>query len=79
MPRHNKPETESRRFVLQRDEDVHGNSGTGVVADGTEYSNGWCSLTWRSQYQTGTWYQSIAIVERLHGHDGKTHVVWIDD
>lgn len=67
-----------RRFKLVRHEDVNGNSGTGEVAQGTEYDNGFISLTFLSEKLSLYWYQSMHNVKHLHGHGGKTKVVWID-
>lgn len=68
----------SRRFILKRTEDIHGNSGTGNVAEGCEFENGWVALTWNSQYSSGTWFSSVHNLKHLHGHEGKTKVIWID-
>jgi len=68
----------ARRFVLERKEDIHGNSGTGTVAEGCEFENGWVALTWASQYSSGTWFPSIHNLKHLHGHEGRTRVLWID-
>lgn len=67
-----------RRFVLNRNDDESGNSGTGVVAVGTQYPNGKVSLTWLSHMGTMAWYDTIEIVKGLHGHGGKTEVIWLD-
>lgn len=67
-----------RRFVLQRDEDIHGNSGTGVVAEGVEFTTGTCVITWLTQYKTITIFESAKSLAQIHGHDGKTKIVWID-
>jgi len=68
----------SRRFELHRSEDVHGNSGTGVVAEGTEYTNGAVALTFLGTLTSYYWYPSMHPCKHLHGHEGKTKVVWID-
>lgn len=68
----------ARRFKLVRYEDVHGKSGVGDVAQGTEYDNGYVSLTFLSEKVSLYWYNSIHNVKHLHGHEGKTKVVWID-
>jgi len=68
-----------RRFYLQRNEDVHGTSGTGRVAEGCQFSNGYCALTWKSELTSMTWFHSIDVLIRIHGHEGKTVVVWIDE
>lgn len=33
-----------RRFHLRRDVDAAGVSGIGKVAEGVEFSNGWCAM-----------------------------------
>lgn len=68
-----------RRFYLQRTEDVSGTSGTGRVAEGCQFSNGYCALMWNSALTSMTWFPSIDVLIRIHGHGGKTVVVWIDE
>jgi hypothetical protein len=68
----------TRRFVLNRIDDETGNSGQGVVAIGTQYPNGHISLTWLSHLGTYAWYDSMMVVMGLHGHNGKTEVIWLD-
>lgn len=68
----------TRRFVLNRNEDETGTSGTGIVAIGTQYPNGKVSLTWLSHMGSMVWYDTIEIVKALHGHGGKTEVLWLD-
>ncbi len=68
----------TRRFVLNRKDDETGTSGTGVVAIGTQYPNGKVSMTWLSHLGTFSWYDTIEIVEGLHGHNNKTEVMWLD-
>lgn len=66
-----------RRFVLDRREDATGTSGTGVVAE--EFSNGQCAVHWLSQLETVTVYANARVVDRLHGHDGRTTIRWIEE
>jgi hypothetical protein len=68
----------SRLFVLYRTEDESGVSGIGDVAEGVEFSNGKCALCWKTQYRSVAIYDSIRELEAIHGHDGKTRVVWND-
>lgn len=70
-----------RRFVLQRDTDVSGVSGVGVVAEGMEFSDGEVVLRWTSANPTSVVFHDngIASVEAVHGHGGHTKVVWLDD
>ncbi len=65
-----------RRFWLERTEDVSGTSGTGRVAEGVIFSNGWCALHWLTKYTSVAFYQSIAELEAIHGHSGATRVVY---
>jgi hypothetical protein len=67
-----------KRFVLRRDEDVTGTSGTGVVAEGIMFSNGKVALHWISQFGSVNVYDSMQVCETLHGHEGNTVIVWID-
>lgn len=79
MPRKAKAlQSDMRRFVLVRNEDVSGTSGTGVVAEGVQFSNGRVSLHWISQYECVEDLANVAIVEQIHGHEGKTKIEWID-
>lgn len=68
-----------RLFKLVRDEDVSGVSGTGVVAIGTEYVSGMVSLSFISPYPHINVYANLHVLEQVHGHDGKTKVVFLDE
>jgi hypothetical protein len=70
-----------RRFHLQRDTDVSGVSGTGIVAEGVEFSNGVVALHWTSDYPTSVVFhhRGIESVEAIHGHTGLTRIVWLDE
>jgi hypothetical protein len=68
-----------RRFVLVRNEDVSGTSGTGIVAEGCRFSTGKAVLAWTTRYTSTAVYDSMAELERIHGHDGRTLVRWIDE
>lgn len=65
-----------RVFRLQRDEDVNGVSGTGVVAQGVEFDDGTVAMRWLSETATTTLYANSLDVERIHGHGGRTRIVW---
>jgi len=64
-------------FELHRTEDIHHTSGIGIVAQGVQFDNGYCALTWLTPYISVTVYHSIDVLERIHGHEGKTKVVWV--
>ena len=69
-------ESTARLFVLVREEDVSGTSGTGIVAEGVEFSDGSCVLHWLSQYKSHELVDSLRVVELIHGHEGRTKVVF---
>ena len=53
-------------------------SGTGIVAEGVEFSDGVVSMHWLGQWPTSICFyeRGIESVLHLHGHDGRTRVVW---
>ena len=70
--------TNMRRFQLHRDKDASGVSGVGVVAEGCEFTNGACALTWLTKFRSVAMYTSVKELEMVHGHEGATRLVWID-
>lgn len=70
----------TRRFVLHRDTDVSGISGTGVVAEGIVFTDGTVGLRWRSAWPTSVVFhdRGIEAVREVHGHGGATRIVWLD-
>lgn len=67
-----------RRFELHREEDESGVSGTGLVAQAVEFDCGKVALTWISNFGTVAVYDNLLVVKKLHGHEGKTRVVFLD-
>lgn len=71
-----------RRFYLDRKEDATGISGTGRVVEGVVFSNGLVALTWFNpriaQWTSVSLYPDMDVVEQIHGHGGKTEIVWVD-
>lgn len=67
-----------RRFHLQRHEDATGVSGIGRVAEGVVFSNGRVAITWLTEYTSIAVYDSMDAVRVIHGHDGRTEVVYED-
>lgn len=70
-----------RRFVLRRHEDVTGLSGTGDVAQGCVFDDGVAVVRWMTDWPTSVvWHDRGAdAIEHIHGHGGKTEVVWLDE
>lgn len=68
-----------RRFYLERSEDHSGVSGVGIVAEGVVFSSGYVALTWLSHLDCKAFYHSVDVMIRIHGHEGKTKIVYIDE
>lgn len=68
----------TRTFVLQRDEDVSNVSGIGIVADGAAFPNGKVVVAWTGKHPSVITYDSVDAVLDIHGHEGKTRIVWDD-
>lgn len=62
-------------FVLYREVDETGVSGTGVVAEGVEFSDGSVAMKWIvGDHRSTVLWESIDGVIAVHGHGGKTVV-----
>ena len=71
-----------RRFHLNRVEDESGISGTGIVAVGVIWPDGQATLKWVSKRTKATSlgiYADIDDLEEVHGHDGKTKIVYDEE
>ena len=68
--------TRAKTFHLRRDEDVSGVSGTGVVAYGAEFPDGSVAIRWEGDHASTAVWDSVEDALFVHGHDGKTKVVW---
>lgn len=79
QPRHS-------RFQLIRQHDVTGISGTGLVAEGVQFSDGTVVMRWlksgtsRPEHvkPTTVVHDDIDSVIALHGHGGATFVRWVE-
>uniref|UniRef100_UPI001F45F49A hypothetical protein n=1 Tax=Streptomyces sp. NRRL F-5135 TaxID=1463858 RepID=UPI001F45F49A len=69
---------QSRRFHLQRNHDVTGVSGTGIVAHGVLWPDGTVSVRWAGDRPSTVAWDRIADAEHVHGHGGHTVIVWDD-
>lgn len=67
-----------RRFVLNRHRDETGQSGTGIVAEGVQFSSGKVVLNWRTIPSSTGVYDSMKDMVRIHGHGNATQVQWKD-
>lgn len=69
-----------RRFNLVRAVDETGVSGTGIVAEGVQFTDGVIALRWCGKWPASVvFYQGgVAAVEAVHGHGGQTTMDWLD-
>lgn len=67
-----------RRFHLLRLEDVSGLSGCGIVAAGVVFHDGKVALEWCGSHSSINLYNNIEDVNYLHGHQGKTKIIFDD-
>jgi len=67
-----------RRFLLVRERDLTGVSGIGIVAEGAEFTSGLAVMRWlREPFAVGV-FQSVADLIAVHGHEGATHIQFLD-
>ena len=64
-----------KKFWLRRLEDETGISGVGIVAEGIEFSNGKCAISWLTEVTSIGIYEIIKEVKKIHGHNGKTEII----
>jgi hypothetical protein len=68
-----------RRFCLHREKDLSGISGTGIVAEGVEFTDGTVVIRWvAGDHRSTVVWDDIESVVFIHGHGGATQIVWID-
>lgn len=65
-----------RTFHIQRHKDCSGISGTGRVAEGVLFFDGTIALRWQTKTPTLSFFNSLADLEAIHGHDGASEIVW---
>lgn len=68
-----------KNFLLIRTEDISGTSGTGTVAEGVVFTDGVAVLRWLTAGGSTAIYDSIESIERIHGHDGRTKIRWLEE
>lgn len=69
----------SKRFCMIRHADVSGISGTGKVIEGIVFPSGKVALEWQTSTSSISIYDSIDDAVEIHGHDGATELIWIDE
>lgn len=66
-----KTEHPLRWYALDRQQDVTGISGTGIIAFVLVLEHGVLTF-WDTGWQTVSWYPDMETVLEVHGHDGST-------
>ncbi|MCX5562749.1 hypothetical protein [Streptomyces sp. NBC_00038] len=67
------------RLYFRRHEDVSGVSGEGRIADGVQWPDGSLSIRWRGPHPKIDFCdRGVDTAEFVHGHDGLTELVFID-
>ena len=64
-------------FALYRSTDVTGVSGEGTVAHGAQFADGTVVIRWLGEYASTVIWDSLDAAINVHGHDGRTRVVWL--
>lgn len=67
-----------KRFRLMRHVDHSGSSGTGVVAEGCQFTDGVCAMRWLTQYSSTAVYDNLEDLIAIHGHGGDSEIRWVD-
>lgn len=61
-----------------RNKDHSGVSGTGMVAEGVEFSDGHAILSWVGKHSSLGVYPDINELISIHGHGESTQLMWLD-
>ena len=65
-----------KRFILYRFVDVSGVSGENEVAEGVQFTDKTVALRWYGEKPSTVIWNSIEDAIAIHGHDGKTRIMW---
>lgn len=74
-----RPAAIARPFWLQRNHDVSGVSGIGIVAHGALWPDGTASVRWVGARPSTVFWDSMGDAEAVHGHGGHTCIVFADE
>jgi len=67
-----------RLFVLVRERDETGFSGTGMVAEGVEFGDGRVVMRWVTNgVHSMVLHASIDELLKVHGHNGASRIEWL--
>lgn len=72
-------EPKPQPFVLDRKKDDSGISGTGIVAEGVEFTDGTVVMRWITETNSTSFFETMADLRKIHGHRGTTTIRWLQD
>jgi L-alanine-DL-glutamate epimerase-like enolase superfamily enzyme len=72
-------QSKHRRFVLLRETDDTGFSGTGAVAEGIRWGDGTVAVRWLSEHASTVVWPDLDSALAVHGHDGSTRLEWVEE
>lgn len=64
-----------KTYIMFRDVDVSGVSGTGKVAEVVEFSNGKTIISWDGKTKSIVVYDTMMEAIAIHGHGGATRFI----
>jgi len=67
-----------QRIQLYREKYHSGISGVGLIAEGVVFTDGRVVIRWIGEFSSINLHDSVASLERIHGHNGGTQVVYLD-
>jgi hypothetical protein len=65
-----------RTFIVIRNEDVSGVSGTGRIAEGVEFHDGQVAVSWFGNHHILEVAKDLDTWTAVHGHEGRTTIQW---
>jgi len=72
------PDPQPARFQLHRHRNLANPDAIGLVASGCQWPDGVVALRWNTSTPSVAIYDSITVVQAVHGHNGDTEVLWLD-
>ena len=60
---------------IERNADINGNTGTGIVAEGVIFTSGKVVIQWLHEISSIVTFDCIEDLLAIHGHNGKTVVI----
>lgn len=65
-------------FIMYRENDVTGVSGTGIVAKGVIFDDGVTVIRWNGAHRSTVVWSNLADAIAIHSHDGATKYLTVE-